>query len=135
MMDLNKIELIGRLTADPDARGSEKEVKCVSLRMATNRDARDASGKVHQQTEFHSVVMFGKLATVAEKYLKQGDRLFVDGRIQTNAWVSQDGSRKSKTEIIAENLIMLGGKPKSEKCSRNDEVVVEEIDTDERGEG
>lgn len=125
MMDLNKIELIGRLTANPDTRGSEKAVKCVSLRIATNRDALDPSGKIHQQTEFHSVVMFGKLATVAEKYLKQGDRLYVDGRIQTNAWKSKDGSRESKTEIIAKNLIMLGGNPKIEKDSRNDDVVVD----------
>ena len=114
MMDLNKIELIGRLTADPDARGSEKAVKCVTLRMATNRDARDASGKAHQQAEYHSVVMFGKLAKAAKKYLKQGDRLFVSGRIQTNVWVSKGGPRKSKAEIIAETLIMLGSKPKSE---------------------
>lgn len=128
MMDLNKIELIGRLTADPDVRGSEKAVKCVSVRMATNRDARDASGKVRQQTEFHSVVMFGKLAEVAKKYLKQGDRLFVSGRIRTNAWVSKDGSRKSKIVIVAENLIMLGGTPKSKEGSRNDDVILEEID-------
>ena len=133
-MDLNKIELIGRLTADPDVRGSEKAVKCISLRLATNRDARNASGKVHQTTEFHSVIMFGRLAKVAKTYLKQGDRLFVSGRIQTNAWVSQDGSRKSTIQIVAENLIMLGGKPKSEESSSNDEVVVEEIDVDENGE-
>lgn len=133
-MDLNKIELIGRLTADPDVRGSEKAVKCVSLRLATNRDARNASGKVHQTTEFHYVIMFGRLAKVAKTYLRQGDRLFVSGRIQTNAWVSQDGSRKSTIQIVAENLIMLGGKSKSEKSSTNDDVVVEEIDVDENGE-
>jgi len=128
MMDLNKIELIGCLTADPDIVNADGAYPRASLCVATNRDARDASGKTRQCTDYHAVVMFDRLAKVAEKYLKKGDRLFVDGYIQTNAWVSQDGSRKSKTEIIAKNLIMLGSKPKSEKSSRNDEVVVDEID-------
>ena len=126
MMDLNKIELMGHLTADPDIRGSEKAVACAKLRMATNGRA---SGKDSERTEYHSVVMFGRLATTAQRYLRKGDRLYIDGRIRTNAWVAKDGTRRRNTEIVARNIIMLGGKLK------NDDVAVEEIDTDQDGEG
>jgi single-strand DNA-binding protein len=135
MNDLNKVELIGRLTADPAIRDAKKGFTCASLRMATNRSVKDASGKASQQTEYHSVLMFGRLAKVAEKYLRKGDRLYVAGRIRTNAWAAKDGSRKGKSEIVTENLIMLGGKPKDDRGGRSDDVVVEEIETGNDGEG
>jgi len=135
MNDLNKVELIGRLTADPAIRNAEKGYACASLNMATNRSATDASGKAGQQAEYHAGVMFGRLAKIAEKYLKKGDRLYVSGRLRTNAWTAKDGSRKAKTEIVADNLIMLGGKSTDDRGGRNDEVVVEEIETGNGGEG
>lgn len=135
MNDLNKVELIGRLTADPAIREARKGFTCASLRMATNRSVKDASGKASQQAEYHSVVMFGRLAQVAGKYLQKGDRLFVSGCLRTNVWAAKDGSRNGKTEIVADNLILLGGKSKSEAHSTNDEVVVEEIETGNGGEG
>lgn len=135
MNDLNKVELIGRLTADPAVRNGSKGSACASLRVATNRSVKDASGKASQRTEYHSVVMFGRLAGVAEKYLKKGDRLYVSGRLRANAWAAKDGSKRVRTEVVADNLIMLGGARKREADSSTDDVVVDEIETDGNGEG
>ena len=133
-MDLNKVELIGRLTADPDVRATAKGASRTSLRVAINRRL-SGVGKSGEHAEFHSVVFFGRLAAVAGKYLKKGDRLFVSGRLQTNVWKTREGAQRSTVEVIADNLILLGGKAKADQEPHHEDIVVEEIEADEKREG
>lgn len=126
-MDLNKTELIGRLTADPERREIKKGVPIAALRVATG-----GHGKEGTQTVLHAVTMYGRLAEVATKYLKKGDRIYVDGRLEKFEYTAK-GVHREKVHIVARNLIMLGGKPQPKPQGGNDDVVVEEVD-DGKGE-
>jgi len=129
-MNLNKAELIGNLVGDPDAKKLPAGQSVVHFRLATNTAWKNAKTKeVHQKAEYHQIIAFGKLGDVAAKYLKKGDKVYIDGRLTSRSWQGKDGAKHARTEIVAQNLIMLGGnekKPEPEKT--NDDVVVEEID-------
>jgi len=131
-MNLNKAELIGRLTADPDIKALPSGQSVAQFRMATNYRWQDPKSKEKKEnTEFHSIIAWGKLGNVVGKYLKKGDKVYLDGRLHTRSWKGKEGVKRSTTEIVAQNLIMLGGsKAKSDDSVKkvNDEVVVEEID-------
>jgi single-strand DNA-binding protein len=132
-MDLNKIELIGRLTADPDARDGVIDAPRTYVRLATGRAWKDAQGKLHHETGFHAVVMFGRLGEIAKQYLKKGDRIYVEGRLQRSDYNTPSGYLQSRIEVVGINLIMLGGRPEARPKGGNDEVIVEEVD-DGKGE-
>lgn len=108
-MDLNKVQIIGRLTVDPELRTTPNGQSVTSFTIATNRNYTDSSGIKQEQAEFHNIVMWWKLAEIASQYLKKGKRAYVEWRLQTRSWEAQDGSKKYKTEIVAENMIMLDG--------------------------
>ncbi len=130
-MNLNKAELIGNLVADPAVKALPSGQSVAVFRVATSYAWRDSKTKEKKEnTEFHPIIAWGKLGEVVGKYLKKGDRVFIEGRLRTRNWDGKDGIKRSKTEIIAQNLIMLGGakaKPESEATKVNDEVVVEEV--------
>lgn len=131
-MNLNRVELIGNLTADPVVKTLPSGSRIVSFSLATRYDWKDSKTKEPKhKTEFHAVVAYGQLAGVVAKYLKKGDRVYLEGRLRTTQWQGKDESWKYRTEVIAVNLIMLGTKSgrKSEKA--NDEVVVEEVPSDQ----
>ena len=126
-MNLNKAELIGNLTADPVVKALPSG--------STRYDWRDSKTKeLKHNVEFHAVVAHGRLAKVVGKYLKKGDKVYVDGRLNTRQWQGKDKSRRYRTEVIAANLIMLGSKSGKSDEKRNDDVVVEEIDAENGGE-
>ncbi len=108
-MDLNKVQLIGRLTADPELRTTPNGQSVTSFSMATNRNYTDNSGIKQEQAEFHNIVLWGKLAEIASQYLKKWKRVYIEWRLQTRSWEAQDGTKKYKTEIVGENMIMLDG--------------------------
>ena len=103
-MNLNKVFLIGNLTRDPELRTLPSGKPVVSFGIATNRIWNDEAGKRQQAPEFHNIVIFGKLAEIAKQYLAKGKMVLIEGRIQTRSWAAQDGSKKNRTEIIAERL-------------------------------
>ena len=105
-MNLNKVYLIGRLTADPESRTTQTGQTVTSLRMATNRVWTDPSGNKNEATEFHSITAWARLGEIASQYLKRGALLMVEGRLQTRSWDAQDGSKRYRTEIVAENIQM-----------------------------
>jgi len=109
-MDLNRAMIIGNLTRDPELRTTPSGKQVTTLGIATNRAWTDASGQKQQQAEFHSVVFWSKLAEIVGQYLHKGSRIYVEGRLQTREWTAQDGAKRQRTEIIAENMIMLGGR-------------------------
>ncbi|WP_299070107.1 single-stranded DNA-binding protein [Accumulibacter sp.] len=111
MASVNKVILVGNLGADPETRYSANGDAICNIRMATTDRFRDkASGELKDSTEWHRVVFFGKLAETAGQYLKKGRQIYVEGRIRTNKWQDKDGNERYTTEIIANEMKMLGSR-------------------------
>jgi len=106
-MSLNKAQLIGNLTRDPELRQTPSGANVCSFTIATNFTWKDQSGNKQEKVEFHNIVAWGKLAEICGQYLRKGKKVYIEGRIQTRDWEADDGSKRYKTEIIAENMIML----------------------------
>ncbi|MCR4311685.1 MAG: single-stranded DNA-binding protein [Candidatus Uhrbacteria bacterium] len=104
---LNKAMLIGNLTRDPELRKTTSGQSVTSFSIATNRVYKDASGVKKESADYHNIVAWGRLAEICAQYLTKGKKVYIDGRIQTRDWEGQDGQKKYRTEIIAENMIML----------------------------
>ena len=102
-MNLNKVFIIGRMAADPEARTTPSGQQVATLRVATNR-VWNKDGQKQEQVEFHTIVAWGGLADVASKYLKKGQLAFFEGRLQPRSWQGNDGVKRYRTEIVAENL-------------------------------
>jgi len=109
-MDLNKVMVIGNMTRDPELRATPTGRQVASFSIATNRVWTDANGQKQKQAEFHNIVFWGKLAEICGQYLKKGQKVYVEGRLQTREWTGQDGVKRYRTEIIGENMIMLSAK-------------------------
>ncbi len=107
-MNLNKAMIIGNLTRDPEVRTTPSGQTVASFGVATNLIWNDANGQKQQKVEFHNVVAWRKLGEICGTYLKKGKQVYIEGRLQTRDWVGQDGVRRYRTEIIADNMIMLG---------------------------
>ncbi|MDP2705254.1 MAG: single-stranded DNA-binding protein [Patescibacteria group bacterium] len=103
-MYLNKALLIGNLTRDPEMRSLPSGVKVTSFSLATNRVWKDKDGNRQENTDYHNIVVFGKQAETVAQYLKKGSSALVEGRMQTRSWDAQDGSKKYRTEIIADRI-------------------------------
>lgn len=109
-MDLNRAQLIGNITQMPELRQTNTGQNVVSFSVATNRTYVDGSGQKVSQAEFHNVVAWGKLAEIIAQYCTKGQKVYVEGRMQTRSWDDPEGKKHYKMEIVADNLIMLGGK-------------------------
>lgn len=116
---LNKAQIIGNLGADPEIRSTTSGTRVATLSVATSRSWTDRSGQRQEKTEWHRVVCWDKLAEICERYLKRGDRVYIEGRIEYRQWEGQDGQTKYTTEIRAREMIMLGGSGDSGGSSRS----------------
>lgn len=116
-MYLNKVQLYGNLTRDPEIRAMPSGQQVANFGIATNRTFKDKSGKRQEQTEFHNLVAFGRTAEVIGQYLKKGRPVYVEGRIQTRSW-DKDGAKQYRTEIVVENFQF--GPSTGEKDTRDD---------------
>lgn len=103
-MNLNKIFLVGRLTRDPESKALPSGKTVSSFGMATDRFFTDKSGQKQQQTEFHNIVLFGKLAEIASQYLTKGSLVLIEGSLRTRNWQDNAGNKRYKTEILAERM-------------------------------
>lgn len=103
-MNLNKAFIIGNLTRDPEMRALPSGQPVVTFGVATNRRWTDPQGQRQEHTEFHNVVAFGKLAELCNQYLAKGRMTMIEGRLQTRSWQGQDGTKRSRTEIVADNI-------------------------------
>jgi single-strand DNA-binding protein len=111
-MNLNKVFIVGRLTADPEVRTTPMGDRVTTLSIATNRVWSDKSGGKKESTEFHNVVLWGRQADVAGQFLIKGSEVFIEGRLQTRSWQAKDGTTRRVTEIIGERM-QLGSRPAS----------------------
>jgi len=112
-MSLNKAQIIGNLTRDPEVRQTPAGQSVASFGVATNFTWNDSSGQKQEKVEFHNVVAWGKLAEICGTYLKKGQKIYIEGRLQTRDWEGEDGVKRYRTEIVAENMIMLSPKGQS----------------------
>lgn len=103
-MNVNKVLLVGNLTRDPEMRALPSGQQVVNFGIATNRVWRDKEGQKQQQADFHNVVAFGRLAETVSQYMKKGNMMYVEGRLTTRNWEAQDGTKRSRTEVVAENI-------------------------------
>jgi single-strand DNA-binding protein len=112
-MSVNKAILVGRLGQDPDVRYMPNETAVCNFSIATSRSYKDKAGEKVEKTEWHRIVMFGKLAEIAKEYLKKGSQVFLEGRLQTRKWQTKEGQDRYTTEIVADTMQMLGGRDSS----------------------
>lgn len=110
MSSVNKVILVGRLGNDPEIKGMPSGDNVVNLSLATSENWKDKDGEKQEKTEWHKVVAFGKLADICGKYLVKGKQIYIEGRLQTRQWEDKEGVTKYTTEIVANNMVMLGGK-------------------------
>lgn len=106
-MNLNKVMIIGNLTRDPEIKTTPTGAQVGSFSVATSQVWTDQNGQKQERTEFHNIVVWRKLAEIVGQYLHKGSKVYVEGRLQTRDWTGQDGVKRYRTEIIADNLIML----------------------------
>jgi single-strand DNA-binding protein len=108
---INKVILIGNLGADPETRAMPSGTTVANLRVATSESWRDKqSGEQQERTEWHRVALFGRLAEIAAEYLKKGSQVYIEGSLRTRKWQDKQGNERYSTEIIGNELQMLGGR-------------------------
>src|ERR1700676_4127199 len=107
---VNKVILVGNLGADPETRSMPSGMTVTNIRIATSESWKDkASGAQQERTEWHSIALFGRLGEIAAEYLRKGSQVFVEGKLRTRKWQDKQGNDRFTTEIIADNMQMLGG--------------------------
>ena len=130
-MNLNKVMLIGNLTRDPEIKNTPSGQTVATFSIATNLVWTDSSGQKQERAEFHNIVVWRKLAEICGQYLHKGSKVYIEGRLQTRDWTGNDGVKRYRTEIIAENMIMLDSKgggfnapaPSSQPSQDNEPVI------------
>jgi single-strand DNA-binding protein len=124
-MDVNKVILIGRLTNDPVNKKLDSGISVAYCGLATNLFWKNSkTKKTENRVEFHNLVFWRSLADITEKYMKKGDKVYIEGRLQTRTWDDDKKVKHYKTEVVVKEMIMLGGKKKEES---NKEMAVEEV--------
>jgi len=113
-MSVNKAILIGNVGKDPDVRHLENDVTVARFTLATSESYKKSSGEVVKTTEWHNIVLWRGLAQVAEKYVKKGSQIYIEGKIRTRSYDDKDGNKKYFTEIQGDNLTLLGKKESSD---------------------
>lgn len=122
MRGVNRVMLIGNLGKDPEIQYLEGNIGVCKFSLATTETYKDRSGKLISQTEWHTVVLWRGLAELAQKYLKRGSLVYIEGRLKTRSWEDKEGNKKFATEVVGDNLIML------EKRSDGSHEMGENID-------
>ena len=117
-MNLNRAQIIGNLTRDPETRTTPNGQTVTNFSVATSFVWKDAAGVKQERPEYHNIVAWGKLAEICQQYLGKGRKVYVEGRLQTHDWEGQDGVKRYRTEIIAENMIMLDRAPEGSYTPR-----------------
>lgn len=124
MSSLNKVCLLGRVGQEPEIRASKTGDKCANISLATSESWKDKAGQKQERTEWHKIVIWGNLAEIAEKFVKKGSQIYIEGKLQTRKWQDKDGNERYTTEIVLQgfnaNLILLSSKNNNSQESFND---------------
>jgi len=119
---LNKVMLIGNLTRDPDYKVTDSGAALCTFTIATNKNIRSGDGEKTELTEFHNIVTWGKLADICKDLLSKGVKVYVEGSLSTSSWEGDDGVKRYKTEIRADEVILLVGKNKQDAEITSDDA-------------
>lgn len=133
MSGVNKVILVGNLGKDPELKYFDGNVAKATFSLATNESYKDKSGNRIEHTEWHNIVFWRSLAETAQKYLKKGMQIYIEGKLQTRQWNDKDGSKKHITEIIGESFTMLQRKESGQTASGADLDSGSNIDLDSKG--
>ena len=109
-MSVNRVMLVGNLGRDPETRYTGGGQAVANFSVATSETYKDKNGERQKRTEWHKIVVWGKLAEIAQQYLKKGSLVFIEGRIQSREWQDKEGQKRTSFEIVANNFRMLGGR-------------------------
>jgi single-strand DNA-binding protein len=132
---LNRVQLIGNLTRDPELRYTPTGAAVCTFSLATNRSWTSDNGEKHEEADFHRIVAWNKLAELCNQFLTKGRKIYVEGRLSTRNWTAQDGSQKSTTEVVIDDMILLDnkggsaseeGEPKASKQDNADKKETEQ---------
>lgn len=124
---LNKVMLIGNAGQDPEMKYTPSGVAVATFSMATSESWKDGDGQQQERTEWHSIVAWRKLAEIVGEYVQKGDKVYIEGKLQTRSWDDKnDGKKRYKTEIVADQLIMLGNKDRTAAHSDGSDLTVDE---------
>ncbi|MDO8620743.1 MAG: single-stranded DNA-binding protein [Candidatus Levybacteria bacterium] len=116
---LNRVQLIGNLTRDPELRYTPNGTAVCSFSIATNRTWKTEAGEKREETEFHRIVSWNKLAELCSQFLTKGRKVYVEGRLTTRSWTGQDGNQRTTTEIVIQDMILLDRRPEGVAASEN----------------
>ncbi|MFW5778137.1 MAG: single-stranded DNA-binding protein [Bacteroidota bacterium] len=135
MAGVNKVILVGNLGKDPDIRNLESGSKVANFSLATTEFFKGKDGNRTEQTEWHNISVWNQLADLSEKYLKKGDKIYLEGRIRTRSYDDKDGVKKYITEIIGNQMTFLGSPQRSNDNQNNSSVSKDEPLVNDMGEG
>ncbi len=125
---INKVILIGNLGKDPEIRHLESGVSVSNFSIATSEVYKDRkTGERVSQTEWHNIVLWRGLAEVSEKYLKKGDKVYIEGKLKTRSWQDQEGNNRYITEVVGDNLTMLGKSSDRKEVTPEEKIVTESV--------
>ena len=127
---VNKVIIVGNLGQDPEARFTPQGTAVTNLSVATNESWKNQSGEIQDRTESHRVVMYGKMAETASEYMKKGQMVYVEGKLQTNEWEDQNQVKRKTTEIRCDNFTMLGRRSDSPQGTTAQTNKTEDQDDD-----
>ncbi len=126
---LNRAQLIGNLTRDPELRYTPNGTAVCSFGLATNRNWTSDTGEKHDEAEFHKIVAWNKLAELCSQFLVKGRKVFVEGRLATRSWQAQDGTQRTSTEVVISDMILLDSKrPEEDKMESSPEPTDGEVE-------
>lgn len=127
---LNRVQLIGNLTRDPELRYTPSGSAVCTFSIATNRSWTTDTGEKREEVDFHNIVAWRKLAELCSQFLTKGRKVYVEGRLSTRSWTAQDGTQKSRTEVVIDDMILLDNKSgaghQAERAEESAEAEVEE---------
>jgi single-strand DNA-binding protein len=112
--NVNKVILIGNLSRKPELRQTPNGASVCSFNLATNRSWKTDDGQQHEESEFHNIVAWNKLAELCDKLLDKGSKVYVEGRLSTREWTDQEGQKRHRTEIIIDDMVLLDSKKQEE---------------------
>lgn len=128
---LNKVILIGNLGQDPEARFTPQGTAVTNLSVATNEAWKDQGGELQERTEWHKIVLYGRMAETASEYMKKGQMVYVEGRLHTREWEDQNQVKRRTTEIRCDNFTMLGKRSDSSGSSQEKSTETQKPDSSE----
>ncbi len=111
----NKVQLIGRLGQSPEVKHLESGKTVANFSLATNDKYKNAKGELIENTQWHNLVAWGKTAEIIEKYVQKGSEIAIEGKLSTRSWEDKDGNKRYTTEVLVNELLLLGGKPNNGK--------------------